>query len=177
MVTTYSQALQPWQNFYTLTGTASATLMGLLFVSISLNPGVMTASGRNHVRAWAGQTMSNLVVLLLLALVCMLPDLDVPAFALSLLVIGGQGLVQGIRRLRFAASDPTDSWQLHHLLIRLILPTCSYALMLWIGVEVLRGHAKAVDHLVWAVFLLVTGGAAAAWALLSELGRDENPKS
>ncbi|MGI9255062.1 MAG: hypothetical protein ACR2J8_15065, partial [Thermomicrobiales bacterium] len=73
MIATYSQELQPWQNFYNLTGTATATLMGLLFVSLSLNPALVTAPSQSHIRAWAGQTMSNLIALLLLSMLCMMP--------------------------------------------------------------------------------------------------------
>lgn len=170
MITTYSQELQPWQNFYTLTGTAAATVMGLLFVSMSLNPSMMNAANRNHTRAWAGQTMNNLVSLLLLALLCMLPDLDIPAFALGLLALGGEGIIRGLYRLKFAISVSGEQWALHHVLMRLVLPLAAYAIMILVGIDVLRGDAKAVDHLVWAVFLMVAGGAMTAWALLSELG-------
>ncbi|MFM9106605.1 MAG: hypothetical protein ACKOWF_07895 [Chloroflexota bacterium] len=170
MISSYSQALQPWQNFYILTGTVAATLMGLLFVSMSLNPGIMKASGQYHLRAWAGLTMMNLIALLLLSLTCMLPDLDVPAFSLALLFIGLQGTIRGIRRILFATSDPSESWDLPHIAVRFMMPLVSYLIMMYVGAEVMRGNSHAVDHLVWAVFLLVIGGAGAAWNLLSELG-------
>jgi hypothetical protein len=170
MITSYSQQLESWRDFYTLTGTTAATLMGLLFVAMSLNPRIMADDGPRHLQAWAGQTMSNLIALLVLSLVCMLPDLNHPAFALSLIVIGGQGLLRGILRLRGATSQPDKSWQLRHLLLRLVLPVGAYLVMLYVGISVLIGNNGSIDLLVWAVFLLVSAGAGAAWALLAQLG-------
>jgi hypothetical protein len=174
---TYSQVLQPWQGFYSLTGTAAATLMGLLFVSISLSPGVLRGASGNHLRAWAEQTMRSLVSLLLLALTCMMPDLDVPAFAISLIGLGVFGVVAGALYLRMAASDPAEHWQLHHVLIRLVLPVAAHAVLLFVGVNVLLDHARAVDHLIWAVLLFIVGGAMAAWRLLSQLGTAQQQSS
>ena len=38
-------ALRPWHDFYTLVGTGSATLIGLLFVAASVGTGVFQPIG------------------------------------------------------------------------------------------------------------------------------------
>jgi len=39
------QALSEWHDFYLLTGTAAATLLGLLFVAVSLNAEIILSGG------------------------------------------------------------------------------------------------------------------------------------
>jgi hypothetical protein len=41
---TLTQALAPWHDFYTLLGAASATMIGLLFVAVSVGSGVFSQS-------------------------------------------------------------------------------------------------------------------------------------
>lgn len=170
----YSVQLEPWRDFYTLTGTAAATLMGLLFVALSLNPRIMTDTGSEHLRAWAGQTMSNLVALVILSLICMMPDLDSPAFALALLLTGGQGLVRATIRLRHVLVNDRGAWRARDLILRLVLPIGAYVIMLWVASAEFTGTSRAGDWLVWAVFLLVSSAAEASWTLLAELGRDKS---
>ena len=100
--TTFGGQLAPWHDFYALAGTAAATLMGLLFVALSLNPAVMADGGPVGLRAWAGQTMSNLIALLIVSLFCLMPDLDHPTLTTALVVVGLQGLVRGTIRLATA---------------------------------------------------------------------------
>lgn len=168
--TGFGEQLAPWHDFYALTGTAAATLMGLLFVALSLNPRVMADDGPVGLRAWAGQTMSNLIALLIVSLFCLMPDLDHPTLAIALIVVGGQGLVRGVLRLTTAlgAHEPGG---LVGLLWRLMLPISAYVIIVAIGVALAFGSVDWVDWLVVAVFLLVSSAAGATWALLLEMGR------
>jgi len=44
------QALNEWHDFYLLTGTAAATLLGLLFVAVTLNAEVILSGARPHIK-------------------------------------------------------------------------------------------------------------------------------
>ena len=43
----FAAAVAAWHDFYLLAGTAAATLIGLIFVALSLNPEVMADDGRS----------------------------------------------------------------------------------------------------------------------------------
>ena len=148
--------------------------MGLLFVALSLNPAVMADSGPVGLPAWAGQTMSNLIALLIVSLFCLMPDLDHPTLALALAVVGLQGLVRGVIRLATAlrAHEPGETG---HLLWRLVLPISAYAIA--IGCALAFGAVDWVDWLVVAVFLLISSDAGATWALLLEMGKRAKTES
>lgn len=174
MESPFSQFLEPWRDFYTLAGTAAATLMGLLFVAVSLNPRIMADTGPQGLRAWAGQTMSNLIALLVLSLFCMMPDLDAFTFGNALAITGGQGLVRGVLRVRAILRDPDPTWNLPNVLWRGVLPVSAYAIALAVAADVYRGSAESLDWLVIVAFLLVSSGAGAAWSLLIEMGKRED---
>lgn len=168
--TGFARAFQPWHDFYVLTGTAAATLMGLMFVALSLKPEVMADHRAVGLRTWAAQTMSNLIALLVVSLFCLMPDLDVPALEIALLITGGQGLVRGSWRLRHAFAARREE-AFEGILWRLVLPVGAYVVMLAVAAAMLRSGPDAIDWLVIAVFLLVTSAAGAAWELLQEMGR------
>ncbi len=174
----FSQFLEPWRDYYTLAGTAAATFMGLLFVSVSLNPRIMADDGPQGLRAWAGGTMSNLIALLILSLFCMMPDLDARTFGTSLLILGGQGIVRGGWRLRTILRDRTRDadWNPATILWRGVVPLLAYAMAIFVAFDVYGGSDDSLDLLVIVAFLLVSSGAGAAWELLKVLGnRDHAP--
>lgn len=170
----FSQYLEPWRDYYTLAGTAAATFMGLLFVSVSLNPRIMADDGPQGLRAWAGQTMSNLIALLILSLFCMMPDLDHWAFGTSLLILGGQGVVRGGVRLRTILRDRDPDWSWPTILWRGVVPVAAYVIAIGVAIDVYTGPPDALDLLVIVAFLLVSSGAGSAWELLVVLGNRED---
>ncbi len=168
----FSQVLEPWRDYYTLAGTAAATFMGLLFVSVSLNPRIMADDGPQGLRAWAGGTMSNLIALLILSLFCMMPDLDNRTFGTALLITGGQGIVRGGWRLRDILRDRTrdSAWSLPTIVWRGVVPLLAYVIAIYVAFDVYNGSEGSLDLLVIVAFLLVSSGAGAAWELLKVLG-------
>ena len=66
----------PWHDFYTLVGTASATLVGLMFVAASVGTGVFTAERQVGLRTFLSPTVVAFSVVLGASLVGMLPASD-----------------------------------------------------------------------------------------------------
>jgi hypothetical protein len=169
----FAAAVAAWHDFYLLAGTAAATLIGLIFVALSLNPEVMADDGPVGVQAWAGQTFGSFLTVLVIALVCLIPDQNSRTLGLTLLILGGEGLVRGARRIRRVWRDPAPEpdWRTRRGLSRFVAPTAAHGIVLAVAVDVLGGEADSLDWLVVVIFLLVSGAAGAAWALLSEMGR------
>src|SRR5438552_2681942 len=74
MDSAFSQAVAGWHDFYMLLGGAAATLLGLLFVAVSLHTSQFTAGGDPALRMLALQTYANFLYLLLLALAFLQPE-------------------------------------------------------------------------------------------------------
>src|SRR6266436_3131361 len=83
---TFAQALQSWHDFYLTAGAASATLVGLLFVGLSLHIRVVVA--HTDVRALARVTLTNFFVIVLISLSILIPTSSATNIALWVLSVG-----------------------------------------------------------------------------------------
>jgi len=83
----------PWHDFYTLIGTASATLVGLMFVAASVGTGVFTSERQVALRTFLSPTVVAFSVVLGTSLIGVLPTSDWRVPGLLLVGIGllGQG--------------------------------------------------------------------------------------
>lgn len=91
----YGDALQGWHDFYLTAGTASATLVGLLFVGLSLHIRVVVS--RRDVRSLARVTLTDFFAVLLVALVVLAPASDGRSTAAWLIGIAGVSLALFVR--------------------------------------------------------------------------------
>jgi len=84
------ETLHAWHDFFVTMATASATLIGAMFVVMSIGSGFLTQDRAPQIRTFYTATLVHLSGVLLASLVTMVPSLDRISFA-SLL--GGGGLV------------------------------------------------------------------------------------
>ena len=66
-------AFASWHDFYILLGTASATLVGLLFVAASVSAGVFTSDRRAPLRVFLSACVVNFSLILASCLIVLLP--------------------------------------------------------------------------------------------------------
>jgi hypothetical protein len=80
--------LHDWQNFYMLTGTASATLIGLLFVAVSISMGTNLSlrQAKTSLRTFVEPTLLSYVQALALSCVAIMP-LSTPLLLGALLLV------------------------------------------------------------------------------------------
>ena len=68
-----ADALGGWHDFYILLGTASATMVGLLFVAASVSSGVFTSERRAPLRVFLSASVVNFSLLLATSLIVLAP--------------------------------------------------------------------------------------------------------
>jgi peptidoglycan/LPS O-acetylase OafA/YrhL len=89
--------LTHWQPFATALAAASATLMGLLFVALSLNTHILTETHYGAQRRLARLAFGAFAQLLLIALLLLIPHPTVRLLALALGISALVGLTQAAR--------------------------------------------------------------------------------
>src|SRR5438105_12919406 len=99
-VSAFSAAITGWHDFFLATAGASAALLGLLFVGVSINLASISAKERPDLRARAGLAFSNLIYVLLVSLVLLISDPEAKGIATGLAVIAGIGIVRTVRPAR-----------------------------------------------------------------------------
>jgi hypothetical protein len=80
--------LHDWQNFYMLTGAAAATLIGLLFIAISIGSYLPTQRAADSLQTFITPTLLNYSQVLLISCLAVMPILTPPIFGIALAILG-----------------------------------------------------------------------------------------
>jgi hypothetical protein len=167
-VDAFAQEVARWHDFYMLVGTASATLVGLLFIALSLHLDKVVGDRHRGVQAMAGQTFSGFLAVLVVALFFLVPGQGPQGIGWPLLITGGQGVVRNVLRARFVAGAPSHSRIVRvHPFWTFIGPTACYAAMIAVAVFCFLGRAEALYALIAVVCTLIIVATGSAWTLLT----------
>jgi hypothetical protein len=168
MVSPFDQALATWQGFYTLLGTVAATLLGLLFVAVSLRLNIFHEQQVRDVRDFALLTFGSFFCLILIAGVFLIPHQNRFGVGLPLILLGLMGassfIYVGFEFYHLNADANALPWWLPAAYGLTLLP---YLGLMTLGILLLGGHTDALGWLVLVDAGLLTVATFSAWILLS----------
>jgi hypothetical protein len=154
-----------WHDFYLVLGPASAGLIGLLFVVMSLTAGIERSRGLRGAQIYMTPIVFHLGVLVLLSALALFPRMAAPAMGVAAAVCGLLGLAYAAYVCRAFLSKAVESYDgdlwCYGLAVGLL-----YLGMIVAAVVILTGQAAgpyllAVDQIV--LFLLMVNN---AWDLV-----------
>ncbi len=167
--------LADWHDFYALIGTAAATLIGAMFVVMSIGIGFLTRDRLVAIRTFLTATVIHLSSALFGCALAMVPALDQRWLA-ALVAVGGLAgigysarVIQGFRQ--HEGTDRSD-WFWYAL-----LPLAAYAVLPVAAATAARGMPASLDLLAAALAFLLVAGIRNAWDMLVFLvtrSRDPN---
>ena len=164
----YRTVIQGWHDFYIVAGTVAATLVGLLFVGLSLHLRVVLS--RTEVRSLARVTLANLGLVLIVSLFMVIPE-GISITRTELLFSGLVTLALIGPSLLSATRSETRTLRGYRLLIRIAFSAAAY-----VGVIVASGfythgdYHAALSGLVAVVVALVVISLRNSWDLLVSVG-------
>ena len=138
-----SPPLQEWHEFFSVVGTAAATLIGAMFVVVSIGSGILTRDRAAAIRAFLTATVTHLSVVLFGAMFVMVPGLGWTWLGAIVGVAGIAGVVNSVRIVSaFHQHDGTDrsDWFWYAA-----FPPVGYAILLASAATAFRGAALSVD--------------------------------
>jgi hypothetical protein len=106
-------------------------------------------------RVLAAQTFHHFLVLLVIALIALVPDETARPLAITLLIVGVQGVVRLGLDLRRAHQARDPHWGTLQAMARSVSPAAAYALCLWLAVDLWDGVTEALGSIVIVVILLL----------------------
>jgi hypothetical protein len=162
-MTDFTQILMGWETFYLLTGTAAATLIGLLFIAISINIDIFRGDAQIGFQHFATLTFNCFFYVLFTSMLFLIPGLGPLGLGIPLLALGLLGLANALlqqRRTRRTQSPGTDA------AARFTVPSLCLLGMAAVGVMVIVHFSLALYGLVPVVFLLLASASVNAWTLL-----------
>lgn len=182
MILDFGAALDDWAGYFTLLGGAAATLLGLLFVSLSLRLNIFRQDNVADVRDFAALTFGTFLSAIAIAGLMLAPHERADRLALILFLgflvgsIGIAWVIREWRRLsRIPSSDAGDKHLMYEaygimgLLVLCYLPLLIAAIMIW------QGNLAAIGVLALAEAVMIGTGTFAAWLLLAHAGPPDEP--
>lgn len=163
----YQTAVSGWHDFYMVAGTASATLVGLLFVGLSLHLRVVLE--RSDVRSLARVTLVNFGLLLFVALFMVIPE-GQSAAASQLVGSGVVSFVVSTPSLVAAVRSHARILRFRQLLLRFGLSGISYVGVALAGVLLLSSFNASFNLLVIITIVLLFISLRNTWDLLVTVG-------
>jgi hypothetical protein len=160
-----------WTNFFIAQCSASAALLGLLFVSVSLNLNKILAFRVLANRALIAMLL--LLAILIVASLMLIPGQSLAANALEVLCVAisvsAIGTITGIGGIRDTASDSHGTSLKRYA--RFVLQEISMLPYLIAGIMLLAERTAAFYWLAAAMILSFITSAIDAWVLLVEINR------
>jgi hypothetical protein len=167
-----------WAGFYGLIATASATLVGLLFIAVSLHLDILSNKQDSEARLAAEQTLSSFSALLVIGLIFNIPSIDSDGLGSTMVFLAAAGLIRvGILVVWHIKNDWLDRNRrpvigrdyAFFLLRRIVYPTVTYAILALAGSQFLVGNTGGLNTLIYVDFTMLSGSLLNAWSLLIDL--------
>ena len=170
-----AELLHDWHDFYVLVGTASATLVGLMFVAVSIGASFLTPERSVATRTFMSPVVFHFSTLLLISLIAMVPSHTALSLAIGITLVAIAGLayttVVLVGLARASISDIADRFGYG------IFPLASYVAMLAAAILVISRATLAADILAAALLLLLAVNIRNAWDLMLAFARQVASKS
>lgn len=166
-----------WHDFYVTVGTASASLIGLLFVALSINLDAVTGPSRDDLRAFAEQAFASFSMVLLVAVVFLIPTGGPSSIGVAYLVLGAGAGARMLRRgpavWRAVRNDELG----RAMFWRAVLPALAVIGLLASGLGLVTGQQSALYWLVAVIIGLLMSAAQSSWDLLLKVSEDRRAAS
>ena len=162
-----SDLLHEWHDFYVLLGTASATLVGLMFVAASIGTTVFNEDHRGALGAFITPTVVHFAAVLFACLVSIMPIHDWESIS-ALLGVGGLAGVVYIARVLFQLIiRHRFNVELVDRLFYALIPLAAYLLALAASVLGFLHIAASAYVMATALLVLLVAGLRNAWDMMT----------
>jgi multidrug transporter EmrE-like cation transporter len=166
----FVESIDSWRDFYMLPGSASATLVGLIFVAVTLHIDVIAeAKKSSDIRMLAEEIFINFLMILSFAFIFLIPSDTPTGVGYPLLILGTIQIVHtAILWLRFLRSRGEHRvFASSMILSGLLIPnTICYLTLIVIGADVLQGGTHYLGWMVMVIVWLTISAVKNTWHLM-----------
>ena len=160
-----AETLKQWHDFYLLVGTAGATLLGLLFIAVSLGAGYLTEERQSGIRTFMSPVVIHFTSVFFLSAIALFPSHQARFFAA---LIGGTASIGAVVStyitIQVVRTDMTN--YVEDYLAYGLLPGLGYLALLAAAVSIYLEKDFGLNALAGALLLLTIVNIRNAWDLL-----------
>ncbi len=165
---TFTEAIHTWETFYLLTGTAGVTLIGLLFIAISINVELFRNKFSGNLRLFAALTFNSFFYIFILAVLFLIPNITSIGLGILIMILGIVGGINTILQQRKARNKQKKGLKLD-ITSRFIMPIICLGALVLLSVGILLQKEVSLYGIVLIIILLLGSASQNAWVLLVEL--------
>ena len=172
-------ALRDWQNFYMLTGAAAATLIGLLFVAISISVGANLSiqQARNSLRTFVSPILVNYSQVFIISCLVVMPLQSINLLGGVVVVLGGYNFFLALKVFWRILVLHRDEMDLGHWVWHFLLPLVAGILLICIAIGFFYGAPLSAPGLAVTDLLCLAIGLRNTWVLTLWLVLHQGPRS
>ena len=163
--------MQGWSVFYATLAAAAASLLGLLFVAVSINAAEVLGPGREDSRRLAEQAFQNYLTVLLISLMTLIPDMHAIPLGIITIWVTALWTVLVLGRLwqsvRAHGRGELGPQSLRRHLTSLI----GFLLLIYAAVRMAMGHDDNRNLFSSALVVLLSSATIVSWELLLRVGK------
>jgi hypothetical protein len=163
-----AELLHSWHDFYTLIGTAAATLIGLMFVAASIASSYLTERNKAGMQAFFTPTVAHFAAVLFICIVLSAPMTSWTALGALLLGVGAVGLSYStLVWTRMGRRGLTATIDLSDRLWYALAPLACHVLIVVSVTMLLVGGERGLLVLASGSVFLLLAGVRNAWDITS----------
>jgi hypothetical protein len=184
MPTALPELLHPWHDFYSLVGTASATLVGLMFVAASVGAQIFREENRAAIQAFITPTVVHFSTALFISILATIPERTGWEFIFLLSAVGVAGFAYSARVWAQLFVRRVFTVDVEDRLFYALIPCVGHLLILISGILLFMQKPAGLDSLAAALITLLLAGIRNAWdmtmwivikAPVNNTGADKSP--
>ena len=161
--------MQSWSSYFGTLGGASATLLGLLFVAVSVNASATLGSHDRLTRDVAEQAFQNYLAVMLVALLALFPRLETWIFGLICLLAASARAVWLAPRLARTFAPIHARGPMLAALRRHLATVIGFALLIVATARMTLVRGENFNMLAASTMVLMFSATAASWDLLRRI--------
>lgn len=163
-MTPFQAEVKTWVDLFTLAGGASATIIGLLFVAISLRTDIRKAADSSLDRMVVGHNFFMLLSVLLISIFFMVPNQSQDSLGVSVFITVAFPCFFFTRDLIKVWHDP----DLDHstLLWSFVMPIICFLVTMGIGVAFIVNDDTEINWFIFVISMLLVIPTRSSWDLL-----------
>jgi hypothetical protein len=165
--------MQDWANFYELLGGTAATLLGLLFVSVSLNAETILGPNHLHSRRLAEQAFQNYLCVIMIALMVFFPGSGAVGLGYSVFWTTGIWGIWVLARIWQISTGTVDRMARFRMLRRYAATLLGFVLLLYSGAQMARRAGDYTVEIGIGVLLLLISATIVSWELLIRVAAEK----
>jgi hypothetical protein len=155
--------VRDWHDFYGLVGTASATLVGLMFITASIGASVFSASEQEPMKAYLTPTVAHFSSLLFMCVLVLIPTQTWTSLSIGLGGLGVAGVAYSIRQWIRVFWTLHSRIDLADRLFYIFIPSFGYLLVAVSAVTLSEQRRLSAELIAAAVLVLLLAGLRNAW--------------